>query len=129
MAAENPKKPLIEYEKNGHTIVVSGSGKTLTLESNGQVIARTSRGLVLREEGYKPVYYIPIEDVKPGVLAPTSKKTFCPFKGTANYYTLLAGDRKFENSVWQYAESTDEFAAIQNYVAFYDSAIDDIIES
>ena len=58
------------------------------------------------------------------LLTPTEHHTFCPYKGTASYWTIRVGDRMSENAVWGYPESYDEVAAIQDFVAFYWDRVD-----
>ena len=59
-----------------------------------------------------------------GSAAPTDHHTFCPYKGTASYWTIAVGDRVAENAVWGYPEPFDEVAAIKDYVAFYWNRVD-----
>ena len=53
------------------------------------------------------------------LLRPTDHHSFCPYKGTAAYWTIAAGGRVSENAVWGYPEPFDEVAAIRDFVAFY----------
>jgi uncharacterized protein (DUF427 family) len=58
------------------------------------------------------------------LLRPTEHHTFCPYKGTASYWTIRAGDKSSENAVWGYPEPYDEVDAIKDYVAFYWDRVD-----
>jgi hypothetical protein len=51
--------------------------------------------------------------------ARTDHHTICPFKGEADYWTLVAGDPPLENVVWAYRTPLDEVAGLAGYVAFY----------
>jgi len=53
------------------------------------------------------------------LLRPTEHHTYCPYKGTASYWSIAAGGRESENAVWGYPEPFDEVAAIRDYVAVY----------
>jgi uncharacterized protein (DUF427 family) len=64
--------------------VVAGVGDT--------VIADTNAALTLREAGYSPVHYIPLDDVVPGMLRPSSSTSYCPYKGDASYYDVVLPD-------------------------------------
>ncbi|HLH85749.1 MAG TPA: DUF427 domain-containing protein [Thermoplasmataceae archaeon] len=119
---------VLEYNNRNHPIVVKKVAKKLLAKSGGVVIAKTDKAYLLEESGHKPVYYFPISDVRSDVLEPTDTVSTCPFKGRAHYYSLLIGDRKITDAVWQYSEPSDEFTAIGDYVAFYDKAIDGIEE-
>jgi uncharacterized protein (DUF427 family) len=54
----------------------------------------------------------------------TNQQTFCEWKGVANYYTIVVGDKQIVNGAWFYANPTPAFTVIQNYVAFYPSKMD-----
>ena len=69
---------------------------------NGQVVADTTRALVLQEASYKPVFYIPREDAQIALLEKTAHGTHCPYKGDASYYTIKVGGRVAENAIWSY---------------------------
>jgi uncharacterized protein (DUF427 family) len=49
----------------------------------------------------------------------TDHTTFCPWKGTASYYTLDVDGQKIDNAAWYYPEPYEKAAAIKDYVAFY----------
>ena len=54
----------------------------------------------------------------------TEHHTYCPYKGTASYWSIAVGDRLSENAVWAYPEPFDEVAALKDYVAFYWDRVD-----
>ncbi|KAG5221216.1 embryo defective, eukaryotic translation initiation factor [Salix suchowensis] len=47
-----------------------------------------------------------------------------PYKGTANYYHVRAGQELAKDIVWWYQSPILEVAAIKGYVAFYDEKVD-----
>jgi hypothetical protein len=51
-------------------------------------VADTTRTLTLREVGYPPVQYIPLDDVNQTLLVLSETRTYCPYKGDASYYTI-----------------------------------------
>src|SRR3546814_1435800 len=63
---------------------------------NGEVVAESTRALVLRETRLPPTYYLPSEDVAMRFLVPSEHRTYCPFKGTASYWSLAVGDKTVE---------------------------------
>lgn len=115
---------MIDYVKDGHKITVEKSNKHVSARIGEEVIASTGSALILREDGYKPVYYIPIDDVRKGILVETAKRTTCQFKGHAMYYTIKLGEQDYKDSVWRYLDTYPEFDGIRDYVAFYSNVAD-----
>ncbi|MBA3533556.1 MAG: DUF427 domain-containing protein [Ardenticatenales bacterium] len=95
------------------------SSRHIQVLFNGTVIADTQRAWRVLEISHPPSYYIPLEDIQPGVLRPTPHTTFCEWKGRANYYTVVVGNKEAVNAAWYYPEPTADFEAIANYVALY----------
>ncbi len=102
-----------------HTLSVEPVGKTLTVEADGQILGSTSRGLILREANYPPVYYVPRDCIAAEHLAANEFSTYCPFKGTASYYDLKVGGKTHHNGLWYYPDPYDEVSEIRDFVAFY----------
>jgi uncharacterized protein (DUF427 family) len=104
-----------------HPITIENTGRQVVARVGTQVVADTARALTLREAGYPPVYYIPLEDVDQTLLTPTDTQTYCPYKGDASYYTidLDGGGSSLTDAVWTYREPYEAVAPIAGHVAFY----------
>ncbi len=64
--------------------------------------------------------YFPAAAVAPGVLAPSSHTSVCPWKGTAHYYSLTVdGKTVNHDAVWYYPEPKSAAAEIKDRVAFW----------
>jgi uncharacterized protein (DUF427 family) len=100
------------------------AGNTVTVTFAGGVIAKTDRALMLEEASHPPRYYIPLDDVEPDVLEPSTHQTCCPFKGDASYYSLHARDTRAENAVWTYVAPYDAVSEIAGHVAFYPDRVE-----
>ncbi len=81
---------------------------------NGVTLADTNDTVVV--EGN---HYFPIDTVDPALLKPTKKTTVCGWKGTANYYTIVAGGKENVDAAWYYAEPKPAAAEIKGRVAFW----------
>jgi len=108
-----PRPPRLE-ESNKHIQVIF----------NGVVIADTHRAIRILETSHPPVYYIPQEDVHLEYCIPTSRHTFCEWKGQASYYTIQVGEKRAPNAAWYYPHPTHPYEALANYVAFYPGKMD-----
>ncbi len=106
-----------------HRIALRPAGVRVQVRANGEVIADTRNAIVLEETGYRLVYYIPRRDVKMERLARSERRTYCPFKGQASYYSLAGGA---ENAVWSYEDPYDEVSPIKDHLGFYAHRVDAI---
>ncbi|MEO7207808.1 MAG: DUF427 domain-containing protein [Steroidobacteraceae bacterium] len=50
-------------------------------------------------------HYFPISALDPSLLKRSKATTVCGWKGTANYYTIVAGGRENLDAAWYYDES------------------------
>src|SRR5690554_3803458 len=102
-----PKQPET-LSPGDYRVHVEPSRKRVKVVFNGQVVADSRRALVLRETRLPPVYYLPREDVVMDFLVPSDHHTYCPFKGTASYWSLAVGDKTLENAAWSYEDPIEE---------------------
>ena len=86
------------------------------------MIADTTRAQRVLETSHPPVYYVPAEDVAPGVLEPADgRTTFCEWKGHASYFDVCGVPR----AAWTYRDPAPGFEAIRDAVAFYPALMDE----
>ena len=90
----------------------------------GELLADSSRALVVRETKHDPVVYLPREDVRLDLFERTQHSTFCPFKGEASYWTLRLAGRVEENVVWSYEDPFPQVAGLKDYLAFYPDRVE-----
>lgn len=103
---------------------LEASTKRIQVIFNGATLADSTNAYRVLETSHPPVYYIPPADIKMEYLTPSRQQTFCEWKGVAQYYTLVVGDKQAANAAWYYPNPTGNFTAIQEYVAFYPSLMD-----
>jgi uncharacterized protein (DUF427 family) len=107
-----------------YKILFEPSPRRVRVAFNGETIADSTNAHLLFETRHLPVYYFPRPDVRMDLLVPTEHHTYCPYKGTASYWTIKVDDRAAENAVWGYPDPYDEVAAIGDFVAFYWDRVD-----
>jgi uncharacterized protein (DUF427 family) len=116
----------IKQPDANHPITIEANPARVTVSVAGQVVADSTRSLLLRESDYPPVPYFPSEDVDFAHLDATEHTSYCPYKGEANYYSLPAGGDRSRNAVWQYRDAYPAVAEISGYLAFYPDRVDSI---
>ncbi|MFF8034193.1 MULTISPECIES: DUF427 domain-containing protein [unclassified Streptomyces] len=100
----------------GHRITVEPADRRVRAVRGEQVLAESDRALVLRETGCPARYYIPPEDVRLDLLTPSDTHTYCPFKGTASYWSLPDA----ADLVWAYPEPKPDVARIRDHLCFHE---------
>ena len=81
---------------------------------NGKVIAKSDDTVVV--EGN---HYFPASAVDRDYLAQSSKTSVCPWKGTANYYSLMVDGETNADAAWYYPDPKPAAAEIQGRIAFW----------
>jgi uncharacterized protein (DUF427 family) len=104
---------------SGHTITVEPEDVHVRVVRDGQVLAESTRPLVLRETGYPARYYLPPQDVRTELLTPSDSTTHCPFKGDASYWSRADAP----DLAWAYPEPKPDVAAIKDHFCFYDTEV------
>ena len=66
----------------------------------------------------------PRADADMSAFARTTHETKCPYKGTANYFTLKSGADVDANAVWTYETPLSSVAAIKEHLAFYPDKVE-----
>jgi uncharacterized protein (DUF427 family) len=81
---------------------------------NGIVIAESDATVVVDGN-----HYFPPDAVQQAYLRPSSHRTVCGWKGTANYYSLEVEGAVNQDAAWYYPQPKDAAQQIAGYVAFW----------
>lgn len=81
---------------------------------NGTVVAESDDTVMV--EGN---HYFPKDSVKLEYFTDTDRTSMCPWKGTANYYSINVDGEQADNVAWYYADPRDKAENIRDHVAFY----------
>jgi uncharacterized protein (DUF427 family) len=102
-----------------HPITITPNPKRIRVIADGVVIADSAHALTLKEASYPAVQYLPRADANQALLARTERVTHCPYKGDANYFSIVANGKTIENSIWTYETPFPAMAEISGHLAFY----------
>jgi uncharacterized protein (DUF427 family) len=121
MANADNKKKVAPMKLPGpdHPIAITPNPKRVRVTAGGVVIADTTHALTLKEASYAAVQYVPREDANMALLSRSERTTHCPYKGDASYYSVSAGGKALENSIWTYETPFPAMAEIAGRLAFY----------
>jgi uncharacterized protein (DUF427 family) len=117
----------VNYQIEGpkHKLLMQPFPRRVRAVFGGQTVVDTTRATLLYETGLTPQVYVPVEDIRADLITPTDHHTYCPFKGTASYWTVTAGGRQAENAIWAYPEPNAESSWLLGYAGFYWKSMDE----
>jgi len=119
---------LVKIPGLDHPISIARNPKRIIVTFAGKVVADTTDALTLREAKYPTVHYIPRKDVDSAALERSASQSYCPYKGDASYFSIIAGQARSNDAVWTYEAPFEAVSAIQDHVAFYPDRVDAIEE-
>jgi uncharacterized protein (DUF427 family) len=90
----------------------------------GVQVARTRRAVRLLETAHPPTFYLPWEDVAGHLLQRAPGASFCEWKGPAQYWSLVDGDRCLPGVAWSYPQPLAGAEVVAGCVAFYAAGLD-----
>jgi uncharacterized protein (DUF427 family) len=97
-----------------HRIDIRQTSRHLVVRTDSQIIADTSRPLMLCESGFAPRWYVPREDINEAALTPNGTQTFCPYKGVCSYYDIEDAPR----AAWSYRDPFTEVNRVSDLISF-----------
>lgn len=83
-------------------------------EWNGAVLAESDDIVTVEGNAYFPVAALRREHFRP-----SETQTFCPWKGTASYYTVRVDGAENRDAAWYYPQPKDAARRILGRVAFW----------
>ena len=91
----------------------------------GETIAQTNGGYRVLETSHPPVYYFPPPEIRQDLIVPASGRSYCEFKGMAEYWSIQVGSKRAARAAWSYPEPVSKFQPIRDFLAFYASSVDE----
>jgi len=125
LSGRPPERVNYRIEGPAHKLLMHEFPRRIRATFGGQTVVDTTRAVLLHETGLPPQLYVPIDDLRADLIRPTDHHTYCPFKGTASYWTVAVGDQVAENAIWAYPEPNAESHWLLGYAGFYWEAMDE----
>src|SRR5919204_68059 len=118
-------EPVYTHPRDPFTRVdILASKRSVRVVIDGVTVAESDSPRILFETGLPPRYYTPLTDLRMDLLRPSSTETHCPYKGTANYWSLEVNGKVHEDAVWTYRSPFAESQKIAGLAAFYNEHVD-----
>ena len=116
---------VIVHPRSPYTRVdILNSSRHVEVAINGVTVADTTRPTLLFETGLRTRFYLPLTDIRMELLVPSERTTQCPYKGTANYWSVAIDGETFPDIVWTYRSPLPESQKIAGLAAFYNERVD-----
>ena len=115
--------PMIVHPQDPYVrISTRASDRHLVVEYRGTKLAETRRAVVLLEDELPPRWYLPREDLTPGLFVASDTVTGCPYKGWASYLSL-SDDRRGKDLAWFYPDPLPDAEPLRDLVAFWNERV------
>lgn len=106
-----------------HRVDIRASSVTVEVRLDDVTLATTNGAQLLYETMLPVRYYIPPGDVRLDLMDASDKKTVCPYKGTASYWTYPLSENG-KNIAWMYDQCFRDAAQIDGLVSFFNERVD-----
>jgi uncharacterized protein (DUF427 family) len=122
-------EPVYVHPRSPYTrIDVLASSRHVRVEIDGVTVADSRSPRILFETGLPPRYYLPLTDVRMDLLMPSESHTSCPYKGTADYWSVHSGAGEHDDVVWIYRTPLPESQKVAGLACFYDEKVDVFVD-
>jgi uncharacterized protein (DUF427 family) len=106
-----------------HRVDCLRSERQLRVEAAGVTLVDTADTLAVYETALEPRLYVDPGFVHMDLLRASTTQTYCPYKGTATYWTAHIGHIVLDDVAWSYEDPLPESALLQHLLSFDDSKV------
>ena len=106
-----------------HRVDIRASSLSVGVAFDGVTLASTNGAQLLYETMLPVRYYIPPADVRLDLLVESPKRTVCPYKGKASYWSY-PGSAQGRNLAWRYDRRFIDAAQIHGLISFFNERVD-----
>ena len=107
-----------------HRVDARRSSDRVTVRVGGVVIAETDKPVKVFETSLPPRWYVPLDAVRPEVLARSETTTVCSYKGVASYYSVAG----VADAAWVYEEPFADLSSIAGLLSFAGEGVEVCVE-
>lgn len=104
------------------------STRSIEVRIDGTTVAKSSFAQHLHETSLPVRYYLPLASVDPAILRPSTTITSCPYKGDAEYYSVVLDGKEYKDIIWYYKNPIHESLAIAGLISFYNEKVEILLD-
>ncbi len=97
-----------------HRVDVRHSSRPVEVTLDGELVLRRDAPVLVFETGLAPRAYV---DRGSLALIASERRSACPYKGEATYWSLRVGDRVLEDAAWSYEQPLEGMSAVAGLVS------------
>jgi uncharacterized protein (DUF427 family) len=101
-----------------HRVDSVRTDRRLRVEVAGTVLVDTDDTLGVYESALEPRLYVARDHIRMDLLMPSPTTTYCPYKGTASYWTAVVGDVTVADVAWSYDDPLPESLPLGTMLSF-----------
>jgi uncharacterized protein (DUF427 family) len=101
-----------------HRVDCVRTSRRLRVEVAGTVLVNTTETMGVYETALEPRLYVPREHVRMDLFVASSSTTYCPYKGTAWYWSAVVGEEIVEDVAWSYEDPLPESLPLRSMLSF-----------
>ncbi|MFN3824124.1 MAG: DUF427 domain-containing protein [Pseudorhodobacter sp.] len=94
------------------------AGGTWVLRAGDAVLGESRAAVELSEGSRAPVIYFPRADTAMVFLDPSPRRSTCPHKGEAVYFSIVTPAGRIEDAAWSHESPPESLARIAGHLAF-----------
>ncbi len=106
-----------------HRVDCLRSDRHLTVEAGGTTLVDTTDTLVVCETSLDPRLYVDRRHVRMDLLEMSTTRTYCPYKGSASYWSAHLGDGVLTDVAWSYEDPLPESLPLAGFLSFDDARV------
>jgi uncharacterized protein (DUF427 family) len=106
-----------------HRIDCLHSGRKLRVEAHDATLVDCASTLVVYETALEPRLYVDASYVRMDLLRPSATQTYCPYKGTATYWSAQIGQEQVADVAWSYEDPLPESLPLRGFLSFDEARV------
>jgi uncharacterized protein (DUF427 family) len=107
-----------------HRVDCLRSRRRLRVEAAGVTLVDTDETLAVYETALEPRLYVDRQFVRSDVLETSTTHTYCPYKGTATYWSARIGDEVLADVAWSYEDPLPESLPLRRFLSFDEKRVE-----
>lgn len=118
-------RKLVHYPPNPyHRIDCRPTRRGLRVSAGDAVLVDTDETVIVFETALEPRLYVDPAHVRTELLQSSQTTSYCNYKGTATYWSVVTGDTVIADMAWSYPDTPPESLPIRGFLSFDPTRVD-----